>query len=96
LIETVSKKPIQPWQRSVIVEVMVETIPEQDGAEGEDVEVRFSDVLYVMHSTNVCVTGPVRPRPLAVDGRRGFCRWRKRHRNGGCAWSRMRSCIDQG
>lgn len=24
LIETVSKKPIQPWQRSVIVEVMVE------------------------------------------------------------------------
>ncbi|KAJ9096313.1 hypothetical protein QFC20_006451 [Naganishia adeliensis] len=35
LIETVSKKPIQPWQRSVIVEVMVEN------EEGEDVEVPY-------------------------------------------------------
>lgn len=35
LIETVSKKPIQPWQRSVIVEIMC------DDEEGEDCEVPY-------------------------------------------------------
>lgn len=48
LIETVSKKPIQPWQRSVIVEVMVEN------EEGEDVEVSCHRSFWLWDCANAC------------------------------------------
>lgn len=52
LIETVSKKPIQPWQRSVIVEVMVED------QEGEDVEASQRRCFVVFHVADVFVQVP--------------------------------------
>ncbi|GAA6025000.1 hypothetical protein JCM10207_002110, partial [Rhodosporidiobolus poonsookiae] len=44
LVETVSKKPIPPHVKDVVFEMMVNTIPENDDEEEEDVEVPYVKV----------------------------------------------------